>query len=90
MTPKAAVKATNTDTDTKVKKAKRLFIVGLLDLSWRLAVAIIIPVLLGSLADKKLDKEPIFTIIGLFIGLGIAVVVIRNLVIKLQKETSEK
>lgn len=71
-----------------VKKAKRLFFVGLLDISWRLALSLILPIVGGARLDSKLDKDPIFTIIGLVVGFVLAGLVIRNTVIKLQKEIS--
>ncbi len=85
MMAKAAEKATNTD--TKTKKAKRLFYAGLFDLSWRLSAAIILPVLFGSYLDKRFDKDSLFTVLGLLIGFVLAALVIRGVVIKLQKET---
>lgn len=87
MMQKAAAGATNTD--IKAKKARRLFFVGLFDLSWRMAAAIIFPILLGSFLDKKFDEDPTFTIIGLAIGFCLAALVIRAMVIKLQKETND-
>lgn len=85
MTQKAA--ALTTTSDKTVKKAKRLFFVGLLDLSWRLSVSIIVPILAGAFADRKFDTGSVFTIIGLLIGFALAALVIRGVVIKLNKET---
>ena len=76
-----------TTSDKTVKKAKRLFFVGLLDLSWRLSASIMVPILVGAFADRKFDTGSRFTIIGLFIGFALAVFVIRGIVIKLNKET---
>lgn len=82
---KAARRATLTD--EKTQKAKRLFYAGLFDLSWRLGLAILLPTLAGAFLDGKLDKDPLFTVIGLLAGFGIAAMVIRGVVIKTNKET---
>lgn len=82
---KASAKATNTD--IKAKKAKRLFFVGLIDLSWRLAAAIIVPVVFGAFLDKKFDNDSFFTIIGLVIGFGLSAWIIYAVATKLQKKT---
>lgn len=85
MSQKAA--AMTTTSQKSVKKAKRLFFVGLLDLSWRLSASIIVPILAGAYADNQLKTGSLFTVIGLFLGCGIGAWVIRGVVIKLNKET---
>ena len=41
-----------------------------LDLGLRLAVSLFIGLLGGWWLDKRLDKLPLFTLIGLFLGMG--------------------
>lgn len=84
MTQKAAAKTTTTNQN--VQKAKRLFYMGLLDLSWKLALAIIIPMVLGSVLDNKLDTGSAFTLAGMLLGIVLSVLIIRALTIKLSKE----
>ena len=78
-----------TTSDETVKKAKRLFFVGLLDISWRLAGAIIIPVLAGYWLDNKADSGNLFTITGLLFGTVLAGFTIYKAYKKLNKEINE-
>ncbi len=84
MTQKAAAKPTTTD--ESVQKAKRLFFTGLLDLSWRLALAILIPMLSGAFIDNKFDSGSVFTIAGMIIGFILSVWLIKSVVAKISKE----
>lgn len=78
-----------TTSDETVKKAKRLFFVGLIDISWRLAGAIIIPVLAGYWVDSKLDSGSLCTIIGLISGTILAGFIIYEAYKKLNREINE-
>lgn len=49
---------------------KRAFIATTLNMSWQMAVAFLVPVFLGTMADKKFDAEPIWTIVGFAIALA--------------------
>lgn len=46
----------------------------LLGAGWFFATAIILGVVLGRWADGATGLEPIFTLIGIFLGLGVALV----------------
>lgn len=50
--------------------ARRQFAVYALNMSWQLAVAVLVPLLGGVMLDKKLGTAPVCT----FVGLGIALV----------------
>ncbi len=51
-----------------------------LDMSWRLAIVVLVPILGGFELDKLLDSLPAFTIIGFFAAMaGMAYVVGRTL-----------
>ncbi len=78
-----------TTSDETVKKAKRLFFAGLLDISWRLAIAIVIPVTAGSWLDGKQGSGQLFTLIGLFSGTILAGFIIYRAYKKLNKEMNE-
>lgn len=84
---KAAAKRTTSEVDAK--KAKRLFFTGLVDISWRLALVILTPILVGSWLDGRQGDGKLFTIIGLLIGIAFAAVVIKNAFIKLNKEVND-
>jgi F0F1-type ATP synthase assembly protein I len=78
--------AKTTTSKIAASKARRLFYSGLFDLSWRLTFGLLIPVLIGSIIDRKTGKEPLFTLIGLLAGFITAALIIRSLVIKLSKK----
>ena len=78
-----------TTTEETAQKAKRLFFVGLFDISWRLALALIVPVLLGSWLDDNRDGGQIFTLTGLLFGTILAGFIIYKSYKKLNKEINE-
>jgi len=84
MTKKTAVALTTSE--KRAKKAKRLFFVGLLDISWRLAAAIIVPVILGAWLDNRLGGGDFFVLAGVLLGAIFAGVVIYQQVKKLNRE----
>jgi len=75
--PKIA--ATETTKDEKVRDAKRAFILGLVDLSWKLASAFLVPVAIGVTVDSTRDGSKTFTTAGIFIGIVLAFLVIIQL-----------
>ncbi len=46
-----------------------LFISLTLDMTWRMVIVILIPLLLGYLLDKGIHTTPLFTVLGLIIAL---------------------
>jgi F0F1-type ATP synthase assembly protein I len=72
----ASVKTTK---DEKVREAKRAFILGLLDLSWKLAGSFLAPVAIGLVLDSSRSNSKTFTTIGIFTGLVLAFLVIFQL-----------
>ncbi len=66
--------ATNTDNPTSV------FISAALDMSWRLAVVVLVPIIGGFQLDKRLHMTPLLTITGFLLAMGgMAVVLMRML-----------
>jgi uncharacterized membrane protein len=76
MTRSAALKTTR---DEKVREAKRTFILGLLDLSWRLATAFLLPVFVGAAFGRPL--------VGIAVGLVLSILFIIKLAIDASKVT---
>jgi F0F1-type ATP synthase assembly protein I len=54
----------------KTNDMRRQFSIYALNMSWRLAIAVLVPVIGGAELDKKLNTSPRYV----FIGLGIALV----------------
>jgi hypothetical protein len=49
-----------------------------LDMSWRLAIVVILPIIAGFKLDEKLSSEPLLAIMGFIIALGGTVLVLRR------------
>ena len=54
---------------TQVFDAKQKFIAATLNLSWRLALTVLIPLLAGIWLDKKFDSSPSYTLIGFMLAI---------------------
>jgi len=69
---KAASKTTSVEQDAQslisVFEARKLFLTSTIDMSWKLALSIILPLGLGIKLDKTYDTEPLFIFVGLVIG----------------------
>lgn len=68
----------------KVREAKRAFYVNLFDMTWRLLIAMAVPILLGAFLDKKLNSDDLFTAFGFLLSLVAAGFVIKSTVDKLK------
>lgn len=78
--------ATKTTEQVKVSAAKRAFFVNLLDMSWRLFGAILVPILLGAFIDSKQSSGGQgFTLAGFILAIIFAIIVIYGLVRKIMK-----
>lgn len=86
MTKSAGKTTTSVDTS---KKAKRLFYIGLIDISWRLAIGMIVPVGFGYWLDVNQQTGNLYTIIGLISGTILAGFIIYRSYKKLDKEINE-
>lgn len=53
---------------TRMTDARQLFIASTLNLSWRLALSVLIPLIGGIQLDKKYDTEPLMTLLGLLVA----------------------
>lgn len=52
-----------------------VFVTAALDMSWRLAIVVLVPVIGGFELDKRLNTVPAFSIIGFVVaGAGVAIV----------------
>jgi hypothetical protein len=83
MTKSPAIKTTDPE---KVRLAKRAFYVNLFDMTWRMLLAMAVPVLLGAFLDKKFDTGDLFTAFGFLLSLVAAGFVIKDIVTKVSDE----
>jgi F0F1-type ATP synthase assembly protein I len=66
--------------DKVAKTQTSLFITMALDMSWRLAIAVLVPIIGGFELDKKLDTSPLYMILGFALAmLGMGLVFWRTL-----------
>lgn len=68
----------------KTRRARRAFFVGLFDMSWRLGAGMLAPLFIGLFIDSRMAGEgQAFAILGFIIGMGVGVIIIRQIVRKL-------
>lgn len=52
------------------KSHSSVFISMALDMSWRLAIAVLVPVIAGFKLDEKFKTTPLLTIVGFLLAMG--------------------
>lgn len=79
-TPSPAVEQTQPKIDPKkVSAAQNAFFVALFNMSWQLAIVVLLPLIGGAQIDKNLGTSPIFTLLGFAIALGgMTIIVLRQ------------
>jgi F0F1-type ATP synthase assembly protein I len=91
---KGAAKSKRTTTDAEVDNiqqlmnyagAKQLFIGTTLNMSWRLALTVLIPTIAGVQLDRRFDSAPSLTLTGFFLAVAGAFLVVASSV----KEVNE-
>jgi F0F1-type ATP synthase assembly protein I len=93
---RAAAKKKTTTVDDDLQRfmdtqaAKTQFIGATINLSWRLALTVLIPVIGGVFIDKKFDTSPSFTLAGLMIATVFASMAIWQTVQEVNKEQEEQ
>lgn len=79
----AAAKTTN-ERNLKTKLAKRAFLAGLFDLSWRLLGAMLVPLFAGLYIDsQRADDGQGFALGGFLVGIVLGVIVMRSVIKKM-------
>lgn len=82
MTKIAASKPTK---EEKISAAKSAFIMSLFDISWRMATAFLVPVVAGVIIDGQRGDQKTFTIVGVIVGVLLAIMVIIKLAFDINK-----
>ncbi len=52
----------------KALEARQQFVGATLNMSWRLAITVLVPVIAGVKIDQRFDTTPSFTLLGLMIA----------------------
>jgi F0F1-type ATP synthase assembly protein I len=81
--PKSTPSPHNGDSSTKNLVDDRgpsaIFISMVLDMSWRLALAVLVPIVGGHYLDKHFDSTPLITVIGFIVAAaGMALVMVQT------------
>jgi len=96
---KAAAKKTATSAEDDIQQAldtfnaKQRFFTAALNMSWQLALMVVIPVVAGVKLDQKFDTSPSLTLTGFFLAAFAACTVVWNTVKdvnKLQADDEKK
>lgn len=70
------VRAAETSTGDSTR---RLFFVSVMNMTWQLAVVVLVPIGGGYALDKKLQTLPVLTIIGFILAIVCMVIVVQRL-----------
>lgn len=94
----AAAKATTTSNDamgdeagriSSVADAKRMLFVSTIDMSWRLALVVLVPVFIGIWADNRFDTKPSLSLAAFFLAIAGASVLIARTYKQLQAQADK-
>lgn len=73
--------------DLEAMKQRNLFVVMVANMTWQLAVVVIVPVVGGHYLDQIMKAEPVWTIVGAVIALLGVIGVLINTVKLADKQT---
>ena len=81
--PATAVKLQNDGGTTRTSSS--VFFAAVMDMSWRLAIVVLVPIIGGYELDQNLGTEPWLTVLGFVVALGGIVIVLWQML----KEVSQ-
>jgi F0F1-type ATP synthase assembly protein I len=67
-----------------------MFLVSVIDMSWRLAIVVLIPVIGGFEFDRRLNTSPWLTIVGFLVAMGGMYVVTKQTLVKATALSNKK
>lgn len=94
----AAAKATTTSNDaisdeigriSTIADAKRMLLVSTIDMSWRLALVVLVPVFIGIWADSRFDTKPALSLAAFVLAIAGASVLIARTYKQLQAQADK-
>jgi len=59
-----------------------------LDMTWRLAIVVLVPIVGGFELDRRLETTPVFTVVGFFLAMGGMALVMWQTLQKANEATS--
>jgi F0F1-type ATP synthase assembly protein I len=78
LTPKQGVAASPQPAQNKAKGPTAVFITMALDMSWRLAIVVLLPIIGGYKLDEHYKHTPLLTILGFIVAIIGIVLVLRS------------
>ena len=92
-TPSPAGESTEPTHDASYQEARRDFFVAVLNMSWQLAIVVLVPIVGGYQLDKTFDTSPLLTLVGFFIAMvataGVVWYQLQNLPPAVPKESKK-
>ena len=70
--------------------AKQQFLTTALNMGWQLAVAVLVPLLIGIWLDKKFNSSPSYTIVAFMIAVGCGAMVVWRTVQGVNQDLAEE
>ena len=75
----------------KTNNSTNQFIGAALNMSWQLAIVVLVPILVGSQLDKRLDLAPTMTVLGFIVAMvGTGLIMWKQLQLNSPDVTSKK
>lgn len=84
-TPKPNVGEVKPKTNTADANQRSIFISAMLDMSWQLAVVVLVPIIGGFELDKHFKTSPLLLIIGFVVAMGGVFVVLKRMLAELNQ-----
>lgn len=81
--------ALNKTDPEKVDQARTAFLLGLMDISWRLATVFLVPVIIGYAVDQAKNTSK-YAMIGMIVGIILAVMFIIKQALDVSKKGASK
>ena len=88
--PTAHLSKSESSRDHKDTTPSMLFFGAVLDMSWQMAVVVLVPIIGGYELDKHTHTTPLFTIIGFILAMVGTFVVIRRMLSEYSDRSVEK
>lgn len=93
---RAAAKKTTTTIESELQQiadmqtARSQFLSATLNMGWRLAITVVIPIVLGVKLDERFNTAPSLTLLGLFIATTAGCMAVWSTIQEINKEQAEE
>ncbi len=84
--PAAPLKAAG----SKSRSPSLEFIMAAMDMSWRLAVVVLVPIIGGFEIDQRVHTTPLLTILGFLLAMGGMALVLKRMLVEVSQSSNPK